>query len=594
MVNQFLKKKSKRVSAKKRYKIEKKVKEHKKKEKRLAKKNPNSRKRKDPGIPNTLPFKESILREAEERKRRAEEKQTLLREKRKKERLKILAKKRNLEGLVKDAQKRSAEFDKKLLAHPETHVKQLGNKPVETSLKTYYKEFKKVVDAADVVLEVLDARDPLGSRCSEMEEAILSSGTNKRLVLLLNKIDLVPRENVEAWLKYLRNEFPAVAFKASTQTQSENLSQSKVPLSKVSDDLLKSSHCIGADLLMTLLGNYCRNKDIKTSIRVGVVGFPNTGKSSVINSLKRSKACTVGSVPGVTKTMQEVHLDKHIKLLDSPGIVMANNRSDSFTVLRNCVRLENLDDLVEPVEAILRRCPKQQLMLHYVIPDFKDANEFLSLMAKRMGRLKKGGVPDINRAAKLVLQDWLSGKITYYTHPPEQQSLPTHISATFVKEMGKEFNIDDIVQKEQATIEGLESRSNKHILVESLGPAAAVMDESQLASLTESQSDEEMSDEDEDWNEEDFENEPMERDSEDELRDVTVSVTSSKGKRSKLKSKAEQVEQLKLKSAEKKKTHIMQLNKARKRDFKRMKKQRKRSDKVATALSDAMDGAFNF
>ncbi|KAJ8301237.1 hypothetical protein KUTeg_020224, partial [Tegillarca granosa] len=414
-------------------------------------------------------------------------------------------------------------------------------------MKTYYKEFKKVVDAADVVLEVLDARDPLGSRCSEMEEAILSSGTNKRLVLLLNKI--------------------AVAFKASTQTQSENLSQSKVPLSKVSDDLLKSSHCIGADLLMTLLGNYCRNKDIKTSIRVGVVGFPNTGKSSVINSLKRSKACTVGSVP------------------DSPGIVMANNRSDSFTVLRNCVRLENLDDLVEP----------------------------------RMGRLKKGGVPDINRAAKLVLQDWLSGKITYYTHPPEQQSLPTHISATFVKEMGKEFNIDDIVQKEQATIEGidllmqdflslelfyvcvflgLESRSNKHILVESLGPAAAVMDESQLASLTESQSDEEMSDEDEDWNEEDFENEPMERDSEDEhqiqslwgkpiyyvlfiqLRDVTVSVTSSKGKRSKLKSKAEQVEQLKLKSAEKKKTHIMQLNKARKRDFKRMKKQRKRSGSV--------------
>ncbi|KAJ8301242.1 hypothetical protein KUTeg_020229 [Tegillarca granosa] len=447
MVNQFLsilyKKKRKRLNG-----LDLHVKEHKKKEKRLAKKNPNSRKRKDPGIPNTLPFKESILREAEERKRRAEEKQTLLREKRKKERLKILAKKRNLEGLVKDAQKDQQNLIKSvnlLLAHPETHVKQLGNKPVETSLKTYYKEFKKVVDAADVVLEVLDARDPLGSRCSEMEEAILSSGTNKRLVLLLNKI--------------------AVAFKASTQTQSENLSQSKVPLSKVSDDLLKSSHCIGADLLMTLLGNYCRNKDIKTSIRVGVVGFPNTGKSSVINSLKRSKACTVGSVP------------------DSPGIVMANNRSDSFTVLRNCVRLENLDDLVEP----------------------------------RMGRLKKGGVPDINRAAKLVLQDWLSGKITYYTHPPEQQSLPTHISATFVKEMGKEFNIDDIVQKEQATIEGLESRSNKHILVESLGPAAAVMDESQLASLTESQSDEEMSDENEDWNEEDFENEPMERDSEDEL-----------------------------------------------------------------------------
>ena len=63
-----------------------------------------------------------------------------------------------------------------------------GNKSVETSLKTFYKEFRKVVDAADVILEVLDARDPLGSRCQEMEEHILSSSTDKRLVLVLNKI----------------------------------------------------------------------------------------------------------------------------------------------------------------------------------------------------------------------------------------------------------------------------------------------------------------------------------------------------------------------------------------------------------------------
>lgn len=59
---------------------------------------------------------------------------------------------------------------------------------------------------------------------------------------------------------------------------------------------------------MSLLSNYCRNKDIKTSIRVGVVGLPNVGKSSLINSLKRARACNVGATPGVTKTMQEVNL----------------------------------------------------------------------------------------------------------------------------------------------------------------------------------------------------------------------------------------------------------------------------------------------
>ena len=93
----------------------------------------------------------------------------------------------------------------------------------ETSLKTFYKEFKKVVEAADVLIEVLDARDPLGSRCPQVEEMIMNSGSSKKLVLLLNKIDLVPKQNVQAWLKFLRSQYPTVAFKSSTQNQNEKL-----------------------------------------------------------------------------------------------------------------------------------------------------------------------------------------------------------------------------------------------------------------------------------------------------------------------------------------------------------------------------------
>ena len=76
---------------------------------------------------------------------------------------------------------------------------------------------------------------------------------------------------------------------------------------------MTTSKCVGADTLLALLGNYCRNKDVKTSIRVGVVGMPNVGKSSLINSLKRSKACNVGATPGVTRAMQEVQLDSKIR-----------------------------------------------------------------------------------------------------------------------------------------------------------------------------------------------------------------------------------------------------------------------------------------
>lgn len=108
---------------------------------------------------------------------------------------------------------------------------------------------------------------------------MLAAAGRKKLVLVLNKIDLVPREVVEKWLAYLRNEFPTIAFKASTQvlrlfcftvtaqSQRDHLAH------KAGESLdADGPACRGASTLLKLLGNYCRNKDIKTAIRVGVVG----------------------------------------------------------------------------------------------------------------------------------------------------------------------------------------------------------------------------------------------------------------------------------------------------------------------------------
>lgn len=116
-----------------------------------------------------------------------------------------------------------------------------------------------------------------------------------------------------------REELPTVAFKCSTQQQSTNISQKKMAPAKTSAEALHGAGCLGADTLLQLLKNYTRNLGIKTAITVGVIGLPNVGKSSLINSLKRARVAQVGNTPGVTKAVQEVHLDKHIKLLDSPG-----------------------------------------------------------------------------------------------------------------------------------------------------------------------------------------------------------------------------------------------------------------------------------
>ncbi|KAJ3391384.1 Guanine nucleotide-binding protein-like 3 [Entophlyctis sp. JEL0112] len=450
--------KSKRAPASKQYKIRAKVNEHERKKRREARKNPLDKKRlkKDPGIPSLLPFKDKLLQQIDDAKKKAELAKQQLRDAKKKGKL---SDREALTNLAKDAARRSSSFEFQNDEYSASGVRQAAEAAAtgrkDNSKKAYYREFRKVVEQADVILEVLDARDPMGCRSKMIEEMIINAGINKRIILVLNKIDLVPRDVVEKWLKYLRNEFPTIAFKASTQSQRTNLGHSVIPTDKASTNLLNSSECLGADTLVKLLKNYCRNNSIKTSITVGVVGFPNVGKSSVINSLKRSKACNVGATPGVTKIAQQIHLDKNIKLLDCPGIVFSKGNpgddpaAQAEVLLRNCVKAELVDDPITPVEVILSRCTPKQIQTLYEVPAYTSTTDFLIHVSRIRGRLRKHGVPDIENTARSILQDWNAGRVPFYTLPPAETAENTHhVSSAIVTSWSKEFELPQVVDVE--------------------------------------------------------------------------------------------------------------------------------------------------
>lgn len=268
--------------------------------------------------------------------------------------------------------------------------------------KRIWNELHKVVDSADVLIQVLDARDPMGTRSKYIEEFLRKEKKHKHLFFVLNKVDLVPIWVTQRWVAILSSEYPTIAFHASM------------------------THPFGKGALINLLRQIGKLHMDKKQISVGFIGYPNTGKSSIINCLRSKKVCNVAPIAGETKVWQYITLMKRIFLIDCPGVVYPSAETDTEKVLKGVVRVELVSNPEDYVEEVLKRVRREYMDKTYGIREYKDHIDFLEQLAKKFGKLLKGAEPDINTMAKMILNDWQRGKLPFYI-PPEGFAVPKSV-----------------------------------------------------------------------------------------------------------------------------------------------------------------------
>ncbi|KAH0587093.1 hypothetical protein H2248_005911 [Termitomyces sp. 'cryptogamus'] len=490
------KKTSNRQGTNDRRKIQRKVRESRKKAKKAAKNNPQwkSKTAKDPGIPNNFPFKDQILAEvAEQRRIEAAEKL-----RKKEERKALRAKTKNPD--VENTSDENAEGtgDETIVEVEELKGLQIGNDAVGgigakqlLHAKTFSRpplvlqpeksdenevpvlinhdlpNLETVLSNADVVIEVLDARDPLPCRSSHLE-GLVAAKAGQKLLLLLNKIDICPLESVIAWATYLRTHHPTLLFRSASAFLPLGPEPSAKGKAKAPTD-----DALGVDSVLEWLGHCATTKKGDGPLTVAIVGVTNAGKSSLINSLIRSSSLPVYSTesssrgPTTTELPQEVLVEsggKQIRLIDTPGLSWevdesAENPSSIRArdiLLRSKGRIDRLKDPTSVVATIVARSNTEDLMLLYNLPAFMDGDSmsFLSGVARSKQLVKKHGQLDIIGASRILLRDWSTGKFARYSTPPTTTISTTCYSKTqdtvFEKLYGSDSTIlETVISRKQ-------------------------------------------------------------------------------------------------------------------------------------------------
>lgn len=339
--------------------------------------------------------------------------------KRRQKRPRLLA--AQLEELVQNAEQSSTNFIEKTSAatrdgdvsdaEDTTSSGPIAPVMLKGTSRRIWGELYKVVDSSDVLVEVLDVRDPMGTRSRQLEQHIKKDRPFKHIVLLLNKCDLVPTWVTDRWIEVLGKEFPTIAFKASVD------------------------HPFGKRALIGVLRQFADLMKNRKHVSVGFIGYPNVGKSSVINTLRGKKVCVTAPIPGETKVWQYVDLTSKIYLIDCPGIVRGSEGGHSCSmdssvkkILRGVVRAEKIHEAENYMGPVIETVGRDNIHAHYGVEEsdrsWTDVNDLLELLARRWGRLGKGGEPIVSQVATKIIMDIQRGKVPYFIQPPPGKAKP--------------------------------------------------------------------------------------------------------------------------------------------------------------------------
>lgn len=330
--------------------------------------------------------------------------------------------------------------------------------PFERNIEVW-RQLWRVIERSDLVVQIVDARNPLLYRSEDLDKYTRSFGT-KNTLLLVNKADLLTDNQRKLWYDYfIENKIRFAFFSAKKAAEEEgehdkgdsgdvqendgsneekdeqkneqtNEKQAENTEGKSTGGSLENTtNILSVSQLEDLFIQAAPEQPKSAQLQIGLVGYPNVGKSSTINALIGAKKVSVSSTPGKTKHFQTIQLSSDLMLCDCPGLVFPNfAQTKGELVCQGVLPIDQLRDYMAPSALVVTRVPRRFLERTYGIKLHTDpvtALDLLETYAKYRGYNRTGGgAPDASRAARIILKDYVNAKLPFVMPPPKYEHSP--------------------------------------------------------------------------------------------------------------------------------------------------------------------------